>query len=366
MNFLSPAAMTVVRPDAPAADRLAAARGEVPLSPADRLAVLAVLAADREPAVRQAARERLARGPVAPLLEGLGLSTDRRLLDLLARARGADPAVADALVRLPAVPDSTLSRLAALAPGRLMVAVQDRAIPRPHRARIAAALGVGARGVGSASGGVPSSTSPSSDPAPPAAAAAAVPQAAAPVEAAPAPVPLAPEGEQEFEFDQALTEETDEELPEESEKKESLYKQILGMSVSQKIQLAFKGNKEARGILVKDSNKQVCGSVVKSPKITETEVVAYANSRNLSDEIFRLIAANKDFTKLYAVRHALASNPRVPLPIAVRCLNTLNEADVAALAKNRNVPSAVSAAARRLVAAKQEKQRKQENVGGGH
>jgi hypothetical protein len=350
MNFLSPAVMALVRPDAPAASRLAAARGEAPLPPADRLAALAVLAADQDPAVRQAARERLARGPVALLLEGLGPSTDPRLLDILARARGGDPTVADALLRHPAVPDSALSRLAALAPGRLLAAIQDRAIPRPHRARIAAAM----------------NTSKGE-------------------EAAPAPDPLPPEGEPKFElppegragsggdspceeveFDQALTEETDEELPEGSERKESLYKQILGMSVSQKIELALKGNKEARGILVKDSNKQVCRSVVKSPKITETEVIAYANSRNLSDEVFRTIAANKDFTKLYAVRHALASNPRVPLPIAMRCLNTLKEADVAALAKNRNISSAVSGAARRLVAATQEKQRKQEQVGGGH
>lgn len=400
--LLSPAAMAVVRADAPRTDRLAAARGESHLPPAERLAALAVLAADQDPEVRETARERLSRGPVGPLLEGLGPSTDPRLLDILARARGGDSDVADALLRHPAVPDSALARLATLAPGRLTTAVQDRTIPRSHRARIAAAIGAGARAAGTDGGGPsrPSTATPSARPG------SEGEPGSPPSGAAPEPGPLLPRGGEALgprgsrsraeepgdrpardvelsgeglaeaagrladahhvEFAPILTEETGEELPEGSTAHQSLYRQILGMSVSQKIQLAFKGNKEARGILIRDANKQVCGSVVRSPRVTETEVIAYASSRNVPDEVFRVIAANKDFTKLYAVRHALAGNPRVPLAIAVRCLNSLNDADIAALAKNRNVSSAISSAARRLVAAKQEKQRQREQVGGGH
>ena len=169
-------------------------------------------------------------------------------------------------------------------------------------------------------------------------------------------------------FDPALTEESGRALDEGSPQHESVYKQILQMNVSQKIQLAFKGNKEARGILVKDPNKLVCGSVIKSPKVTETEIIAFANSRNLSTEVFRLIAQNKEFMKLYAVRLALAGNPRVPNDIALRCLNTLHEKDVAAIAKSKNVSSAIATAARRMMQAKAERQRQREQAafGGGH
>lgn len=346
-TFLSPAALAVVRPDAPRGSRLAAARGEAPLGAPDRLAVLAVLAADRDPAVREAARERLARGPVEPLLEGVGPETDPRILDILARARGADAAVADRLLRHPRVPDAALVRLAAARPDALHAAVQDRAIPRPHRARIAAVM-------------TRKETPPS---APPAAPCPELSEAEAEAIAA-----RAAAGEIDARFEPVLTEEGDEAIEEGSEKHESLYKLILGMNVSERIQLAFKGNKEARGILVKDPNKLVCGSVIKSPKLTETEIIAYANSRNLSAEVFRLIARNKDFLKLYAIRLALASNPRAPNDIATRCLNTLQEKDVASIAKSKNVSNAVATAARRMIQAKLErqKQKEQQALGGGH
>jgi hypothetical protein len=383
-SLLSPAALDFVRPDAPAAKRMAAASGEAGLSPADRLAALAVLAADRDPSIRQAAREQLARGPAVSLLAGLSRGTDPRILDILARARGADPEVADALLRHPAVPDTALARLAVHAPASLLAAVQDRAVPRQQRARIAAAI---ARAEAAAAPhDRPAEESPRRDEAEPAAEEAKAEEAKAEEAKAPegskAPPPdegevseedleaiaaAAANGEFSEEFDVSLTEEG-EELPEGSEKKESLYARILGLTVSQKIQLAFKGNKEARGILVKDSNKLVCGSVVKSPRVTETEIVAFAHSRNLSGEVFRLIAANRDYTKLYQVRLALAGNPRVPAEVAVRCLNTLNEFDVASLAKSRNVSSVVQSAARRMVQAKADKQRQKEQAlsGGGH
>ncbi|HWP35482.1 MAG TPA: hypothetical protein VNM66_07790, partial [Thermodesulfobacteriota bacterium] len=167
-------------------------------------------------------------------------------------------------------------------------------------------------------------------------------------------------------FDPILTEEIEGELPEHSPRRASIYRQILNMSVPQKIRLAMLGNKEARAILVRDSNKQVCGAVIRSPRLTETEVVAYANSRNVSDEVLRLIAANRDFVKLYPVRLALVTNPRTPVSIALRQLGTLTDKDIEALTKNRNVPSAVVAAARRLLAAKAEQQRRREQPLGGH
>ncbi len=370
--LLSPAALAVVRPDAPKASRLAAARGEAPLGPADRLASLAVLAADRDPAVRQAARDRLARGTVEPLLEGVAPDTDPRILDILARARGTDPAVADRLLRHPRVPDTALARLAVARPAALHAAVQDRAIPRPHRARIAGAM---ARAEGAGENPAPVVASPAPEAgAPPGSPAR--PEVGAPPgsgsdlsdEEAEALVARLAAGADESQFDRALTEDSGEAVEEGPEKHESLYKQILEMNVSQKIQLAFKGNKEARGLLIKDPNKLVCGSVIKSPKVTETEIIAFANSRNISAEVFRLIAHSKDLMKLYAIRVALAGNPRVPNDIAMRCLNTLQEKDVATIAKSKNVSSAVATAARRMIAAKAERQKQKEQaaMGGGH
>ena len=84
------------------------------------------------------------------------------------------------------------------------------------------------------------------------------------------------------------------------------------MTVFQKIKLARMGNKEARGLLVRDRNKIVATAAVRSPKITENEVAGFAKARNVSDEVMRIIARNREWTRNYKVKLALATNPKCP------------------------------------------------------
>ena len=85
------------------------------------------------------------------------------------------------------------------------------------------------------------------------------------------------------------------------------------MSVFQKIKLGRLGNKEARGLLVRDRNKVVALATITSPKVTDNEVVGFSQSRNVSDEVLRVIAQNRHWTRNYKVKMALATNPRCPL-----------------------------------------------------
>ncbi|MCK7488830.1 MAG: hypothetical protein MZU79_00205 [Anaerotruncus sp.] len=57
----------------------------------------------------------------------------------------------------------------------------------------------------------------------------------------------------------------------------SLFQKIQTMSVSEKLDLARKASKEARSILIRDSNKLVQLAVVNSPKITESEILAISH-----------------------------------------------------------------------------------------
>jgi len=91
---------------------------------------------------------------------------------------------------------------------------------------------------------------------------------------------------EEVTFPRELVEE-DEKIP--VEKHKSIFQLILTMGISQKVQLALKGNKEARSILIKEPNKLICTAVIKSPKLTETEILAFAKSRSVSDEESRKI-----------------------------------------------------------------------------
>ncbi|HPE44229.1 MAG TPA: hypothetical protein PK380_00005, partial [Deltaproteobacteria bacterium] len=59
------------------------------------------------------------------------------------------------------------------------------------------------------------------------------------------------------------------------------------MSVSEKLDLARKAPKEARSILIRDSNKLVQLAVVSSPKITESEILAIASSRQVNDDVLK-------------------------------------------------------------------------------
>ncbi len=131
--------------------------------------------------------------------------------------------------------------------------------------------------------------------------------------------------------------------------KESLYKKVQHLNVSEKIKLALLGNKEARDILLKDSNKLVSSTVLKNPRITEDEVTKVVNSRSISDDILRQVAGNKEWLKKYPIKLGMATNPKTPLTVAMRLLNQLNEKDVQHLAKSKNVSSALSSAAKKIV-----------------
>lgn len=135
----------------------------------------------------------------------------------------------------------------------------------------------------------------------------------------------------------------------------SLYTQILTMSVSEKVKLALRGNKDARTILVRDASKMIRRFVLQNPRIGDGEVVAICRNRSADDELLRTIAEKREWMRNYQVRLALATNPKTPLPIAIRQVMTLGERDLQQLAKSRNVPQAVAVQARRLVVEKREK-----------
>jgi len=102
-------------------------------------------------------------------------------------------------------------------------------------------------------------------------------------------------------------------------------------------------------ISVKDPNKLVCGNVMKNPRITESEVVLISSSRNVSSEVLRLVAQNKDWTKNYQVKLNIVTNPRVPLAISLKFLSHIREKDLARISKSSSVPKALATMAKRII-----------------
>ena len=82
----------------------------------------------------------------------------------------------------------------------------------------------------------------------------------------------------------------------------------------------MKGDREARGILIRDSNKVVCSAVVKNPRITEREIENIAAMRTVAGEVLRIISMNRAWVRSYIIIHNLAKNPRTPIPTAINIL----------------------------------------------
>lgn len=132
----------------------------------------------------------------------------------------------------------------------------------------------------------------------------------------------------------------------------SLIRRIMFMNVKDRMKLAMKGDREARGILIRDSNKIVCSAVVKNPRITEQEVENISSMRTVADEVLRLIAMNRSWARQYTIIHNLARNPRTPIPTAMNILPRIRTKDLQQLTQNRNVSEAVRRQAYRLAQAR--------------
>jgi regulator of extracellular matrix RemA (YlzA/DUF370 family) len=129
----------------------------------------------------------------------------------------------------------------------------------------------------------------------------------------------------------------------------SLIRRIMFMNARDRMKLAMKGDREARSILIRDSNKVVATAVINNPRVTDQEVENIAAMRTISDEVLRLIATKSAWARSYPIIHNLVRNPRTPLPTVVSTLPRIRSKDLQHLSQNRNVSEGVRRQALRLV-----------------
>ncbi len=140
--------------------------------------------------------------------------------------------------------------------------------------------------------------------------------------------------------------------PLEEGKRITLSQKIMKMSVAEKIKLATKGNKEVRTMLIRDSNKLVCTAVIRSPRLTDGEVLTQAQNKIANEEVLRIICNNREWVRQYPIKLALIKNPKVPAQLSMRMLNTLHEADVKNLARDKNISGAIQMMAKKMLSKK--------------
>ena len=133
-----------------------------------------------------------------------------------------------------------------------------------------------------------------------------------------------------------------------SSERVSLIRRLMLMNTRDRMKLARKGDREARSILIRDSNKMVAAAVINNPRITDQEAENIATMRTIADEVLRLMAMNRNWARSYTIIHNLARNPRTPIPTVINILPRIRTKDLQHLAQNRNVSDAIRRQANRL------------------
>jgi hypothetical protein len=122
---------------------------------------------------------------------------------------------------------------------------------------------------------------------------------------------------------------------------------LAKLNVPQKVQRATKGSREERAILIRDPNKMIALAVLSSPRLTISEVEAFARAGNVGEDCLRTIATTRAWMKNYNVVAALTRNPKTPVAISMNLLSRLTEKDLRNLSTDRNVPDVLRITARK-------------------
>jgi c-di-GMP-binding flagellar brake protein YcgR len=130
------------------------------------------------------------------------------------------------------------------------------------------------------------------------------------------------------------------------EKALSILRKINGMSIRERIKLAFIGTRSERTILARDPNEFVVLAVLESPKVTEDEVVKIAQNKKNSKEILVRICENRNWMNNNTIMHSVLRHPKTPVLKTVGILKKLHNSDLWQLSLDKNISPVVRNLAR--------------------
>jgi hypothetical protein len=363
LGDLSPAVRKYCDPSGPAPARMMAAKGLVPLKPEELLTVLYQLAYDPDEGVRNAATDKAAGLPETIVGGALKAALDPRVLDFFAgRFRAKEP-ILQVIVMNHATADETVAKAAGWASELLseVIATNEQRLLR-HPAIIEALYSNRHARMSTVNRAIELAVRNNI-------VLTGIAAFKEVVEAIKEELIVDEPGrtpdDEMFEdvlATGAALEETmghlalDQELSNEApatRQRETLQKKIARMTTSAKIRETVVGGPAERMLLIRDPNRLVAIAAIKSPGIRDTEVIAHCRNKSLAEDVVRYIADKKEWTKNYQVKLNLVENPKTPLPKALNFLSHLREADLRKLARDKNVPGAISAAARNQLTRRQ-------------
>jgi len=292
--------------------KLALCAGTISLAPEDRAELLAVLSTDKDPAVAERAKSCLLTQSLESLQVALARpDADLKLFEYCADNMSGRPEVADRMAANAACPAEFVTRVSA---DLTSVGIQTL-LDNLDRLSSYPALGI----------------------------------ALAYSDAATAEQKeLLAEIETNAFLEEKVIEEAAAEAEPDVKKRQSLLQRMAKMNIVQRIQLAVKGGREERMLLIRDPNKIVQRGVLQSPRLTDLEIESFAAMTNVSQEVLRIISKNRNFMKSYVVVKNLTKNPKSPLDVSLHLLAHLTPTDLKHLCANKNVPETLRSSATKL------------------
>ena len=129
--------------------------------------------------------------------------------------------------------------------------------------------------------------------------------------------------------------------PQVAPKRENALQKISHLDVKGRIQLALKGNKEERSLLIRDGTKVVALAVLEAPKLSDGEVEKFASQKNVLEAVLRQIPLKRRFMKNYIVVRNLVANPRTPLDLGLGLMKNLLVNDLKNISANKEVSETI-------------------------
>jgi hypothetical protein len=365
-SLLPATAQRVLAASAPKPMRLMAAKGVIPgLKPGDIVTVIAALGTDPDPDVAATALATFQKLPDPILTGALAADLPAAVTELFAEHYAREHTVIEQLLRMPRITGRALERLATAADeraGEIIATNEELLLQNPKvieklymnkRVRMSTAdrlLELAVRN------GIDLDIP-------------AYKEAAAAIQDQ-----LIPEATSEPTFDDVLFQEVrqiaekvvlsdDEDTHDVDDEGEEtvrdkvlpLHTRIAEMTITQRIRCAMLGSSAERLLLMRDPNRLVSAAAAKSPLLREPEVVRVTASRNVSEDVLRILAFNREFTRNYQVKLNLVCNPRTPFSFASRLVPMLRDNDLRSLAKSKNVTGSISQSVKQQLLRKQGK-----------
>jgi hypothetical protein len=129
--------------------------------------------------------------------------------------------------------------------------------------------------------------------------------------------------------------------PQVDPKRQNSLQKINSLDVKGRIQLALKGNKEERSLLIRDGTKVVALAVLEAPKLSDGEVEKFASQKNVLEAVLRQIPLKRRFMKNYIVVRNLVANPRTPLDLGLNLMKNLLAQDLKNISANKEVSETI-------------------------